>query len=234
MAASVDSRPPALIPVNRLDRAKGRLSGLLTPDERRELALSTFATVVAAVRAAGWRPVVLTSDPGVRAASPEDALLLDELGAFLGLNAELEGAFLRLQPAFPQANDARLLIIHADLPLATGDAIRELEMAAAPAPSATLVRSADGGTNAMLLRPPGLFALAYGKGSFEKHWAASGAAGLRRVAVESPGLALDLDTPDDLLTLLAMPSAAHTPAARLLRGWKIRERIAAANPTANG
>ena len=226
MAARVGGRRPALIPVNRLDRAKGRLAGLLTPDERRELALCTFATVVAAVTEAGWRPVVLTSDPAVRAASPADALVLDELGAMLGLNAELEGAFPRLQPAFPQPDDPQLLIIHADLPLATAEAIRALALAAAPAQSATLVRSPDGGTNAMLLRPPGLFALAYGRGSFEKHRLAALAAGVRCHAVESAALALDLDTPDDLLTLLASEGGRATAAGRLLVGWDAHERAA--------
>ena len=234
MASLPDRRPPALIPVNRLDRAKGRLAGLLTPVERRELALATFATVAAAVMEAGWRPVVLTSDPAVRAASPPDALVLDEFGAMLGLNAELEGALLRLQPAFPQPRDPRLLIIHADLPLATAEAIHALTLAAPAAPSATLVRSLDGGTNAMLLRPPGLFALAYGKDSFEKHWAAATAAGLRPLAADAPSLALDLDTPDDLLALLAMPAAGDTAAARLLRAWAIPARVTAARPVPNG
>ena len=48
-----------LIPVNRLDRAKTRLAGLLTPEERRELALLTLSVVVEAARNVG--PVTVLS-----------------------------------------------------------------------------------------------------------------------------------------------------------------------------
>src|SRR5258708_15620498 len=152
---SVNSRLPALIPMNRLDRAKGRLSGFLTPEERQALALATLETVLAAVEEAGWAPVVLTRDATVQAEVSGRALILVEVTPLLGLNAELEAALLRLQRRFPQPKEPRVLILHADLPLATGAAIASAAAATPPAPSTPLGGSAAGGTNPMPARPPG-------------------------------------------------------------------------------
>ena len=65
----------------------------------------------------------------------------------------------------------------------------------------TVVIAADRvgeGTNAMLVRPPGLFPYAYGIGSFALHRAAAEAAGARVETYHSEQLMLDIDVPDDL------------------------------------
>lgn len=215
--ADADGAPLVLVPVNRLDRAKGRLSALLSAAERAALALATFETVCAAVVEAGYALAVLTSDP--RVAARGRALLIGEDPVRRGLNAQLEAAIAGLD------SPPQLLILHADLPLATGAALRSLVAAALPAPSATLVTSADGGTNAMLLRPPGRYPLAYGAASAARHQAAATAAGVRCTAVESPPLALDLDTPADLRRLLAEPAGRETPAGRLLVEFGVDQRL---------
>ena len=209
-----------LIPVNRLDRAKGRLADVLDVPVREALAIATLRTVERSARGAGFEPVILTADPRVAAAVGPGAHILEEEPALRGLNAQLEHALLRL--ALDQ-----VLILHADLPLATAEAISALVAAAGPPPSATLVRSPDGGTNAMLLRPPGRFALAYGSNSHALHEAAARSAGLATHTEAVPALELDLDTPADLLTLLALPGAATTLAGKVLDQPDIRAAIAA-------
>lgn len=202
-----------LIPVNELGRAKGRLAEMLDPATRASLALATVGTVVEAVRAAGHEPVLLTRDERVRASFEDDATMLDENPAARGLNAQLESAIARLAAA--GALD-ELLILHADLPLATAAAVREIIGAAPAPPSVTLVESPDGGTNAMLVRPPGRFALAYGRGSFALHRAAAEKAGMRVAAIRAPGLALDLDTPADVERLMASPEGRNSAAGKVL------------------
>ncbi|MCC7363253.1 MAG: 2-phospho-L-lactate guanylyltransferase [Dehalococcoidia bacterium] len=202
------SEPLVLIPVNRLERAKGRLAGVIDARRRRELALATLRTVLAAAADAGYPATVLTADPHVVLEAEEaEAGALPEVAGATGLNGQLEAAIARLD--IPPGG---LLILHADLPLATGDALQELVAAAPAAPSVTLVRSSDGGTNAMLLRPPGRFALAYGPGSFEHHLAAARAAGLATARATIPALQLDLDTAEDLAAFRAHPAAPGTPA----------------------
>lgn len=211
--------PTVLIPVNRLDRAKGRLASLLTPEERGELVRRSLATVLEAVEGAALEAVMLTSDDAVGAEAPAGVRVLEEDGEVRGLSAQLERAAVRL-------GVDELLILHADLPLATAEALRELVAQAPPAPSATLVRPQDGGTNAMLLRPPGRFALAYGTGSGNLHEAAARKAGLAVRRVESAELSLDLDTPADVRALLSTAAGRSSEAGRYLIGIGIEEREA--------
>ena len=208
-----------LIPVNRLDRAKGRLAALLTPEERAELVRRSLGTVLEAVAVAGLEAVVLTSDEAVRTDLPAGVRTLVEEPDLRGLSAQLERAAERLDVD-------ELLILHADLPLASGEALRDLVAQAPPPPSATLVRPEDGGTNAMLLRPPGRFPLAYGKGSGDLHEASAREARLTVRRAEAPALALDLDTPGDVRTLLAEPAGRACEAGRYLLGIGVEGREA--------
>ena len=208
-----------LIPVNRLDRAKGRLAALLEPEERAELVRRSLGTVLEAVQGAGLEAVVLTSDEAVRSALPAGIRTLAEEPGLRGLSAQLERAAERL-------GVDELLILHADLPLATAEALRDLVEQAPTAPSVTLVRPGDGGTNAMLLRPPGRFPLAYGKGSGDLHEASAREAGLTVRRVEAAALELDLDTPADVRTLLADPGGRASEASRYLVGIGVEGREA--------
>ena len=181
-----------LIPVNRLDRAKGRLAALLEPEERAELVRRSLAAGLGAVEDAGMEAVVLTSDEAVEAEVPAGVRVLGEDPGLGGLSPQIERAAGLL-------GVEELLILHADLPLVTAEALRALVAQAPPAPSATLVRPGDGGTNAMLLRPPGRFPLAYGRGSGDLHEAAARqGAGVAVRRADAPALALDLDTPADV------------------------------------
>lgn len=208
-----------LIPVNRLDRAKGRLAALLEPEERAELVRRSLAAVLAAVEGAGMEAVVLTSDAAVEAEVPAGVRILREDPDLRGLSAQLERAAERL-------SGGELLILHADLPLVSAEALRELVAQAPEAPSATLVRPGDGGTNALLLRPPGRFALSYGHGSGDLHEAAAREAGLAVRRADVPALALDLDTPADVRRLLSTAEGRGTAAGRYLVGLGIEGRAA--------
>ncbi len=210
-----------LIPVNRLDQAKGRLAALLSTDERETLALITLETVL---HAAGVASIVLTADKRVAAAVAGKARILAESGEVAGLTPQL-GLAMSALIADGTARE-RLLILHADLPLATNEAIESLD-ATATENSATLVQSRDGGTNAMLLQPPGRFALAYGLGSFAKHERAAREAGMAVHANTNRELSLDLDTPDDIRELLRAPRGRQGAAGRYLLSIGIERRLEA-------
>jgi 2-phospho-L-lactate guanylyltransferase len=210
---------PVLIPVNRLGQAKGRLAGVLSQEEREGLALVTLETVL---RAAGAGAVVLTPDERVVAHVHGRARIIPESPGERGLNAQLEYA-MRALLADGTARDG-LLILHADLPLATAEAIETIAALGAEENTAVLVESRDGGTNAMLLNPPGKFSLAYGAGSFEKHRTAAKAAGMRVVVNHNRELSLDLDTPDDITELLRAPRGRQGAAGRYLQSAGVERR----------
>jgi 2-phospho-L-lactate guanylyltransferase (CobY/MobA/RfbA family) len=54
------------------------------------------------------------------------------------------------------------------------------------------------GTNALLVSPTGLIKYAFGEDSFQVHCQRAQAAGARLEILDHPGLALDLDLPEDL------------------------------------
>ena len=211
-----------LIPVNALGRAKGRLAALLTPEERETLALITFETVLHAARG---NAIVLTPDERIAALAKGRARVMPEDAAARGLNEQLEYAIRTLLAEISRI--PALLILHADLPLATEGAVETL-LSLAAEDTVTLVESRDGGTNAMLLCPPGLFGLAYGPGSFEKHVAAAEAAGLAVQTHENRELRLDLDTPEDIQHLLRAPRGRQGAAGRYLISIGIEDRLEAA------
>ena len=57
------------------------------------------------------------------------------------------------------------------------------------------------GTNALVLRPPEAIRPAFGEGSCARHVAAAREAGVPFAVEELPSLALDLDTPGDVVAL---------------------------------
>ena len=203
-----------VIPLNRLDRAKSRLAGVLSPTERAALALSLAGRTLGALRASNAleRIAVVSPDPAALAwAEAHGALTLRQ--ATTGLNA---GLALARAWAMEQGADG-LLIALGDLPLLTGDDVRRFvamtrlyERVVALAPD----RAGDG-TNLLLARPVALASLAYGRGSFARHQRLARRRGVPTVEFRAPGAAFDVDTPDDLRELIArglwLPSQAANP-----------------------
>ncbi|WP_052889119.1 2-phospho-L-lactate guanylyltransferase [Thermogemmatispora carboxidivorans] len=185
----------ALIPVKALAAAKGRLAGYLTPAERAQLVLTMLHHVVTTLQATGRlsRIVVVSADERVRACAvswgaegwPE---------AQPGHNAALEAAARRLQAE----GVAALLTISADLPWLKTEEVAAL-LAQAQRYPVVLVPAHDGqGTNALLLRPPLLVPYLFGEQSLQRYCEAAQRRRLAYRCYESPGLALDIDTPEDL------------------------------------
>lgn len=214
----------ALVPLKAPSEAKERLAGLLSQHERAELARVTFRTVADALFEAGVPCVVLTPSASETAdLTAGRCAVIEEQPGVRGLSAQLEAA---LDGAVFAGHDA-VLILHADLPLASARSIRLLVAAAREdRASVTMVESADGGTNAMIVRLPRPFALHYGRLSFSLHSAAALAAGMAIHRHNSPELALDLDTPADVQTLLAGPDGRESPAGQLLLAMGAESRLA--------
>ena len=85
--------------------------------------------------------------------------------------------------------------------------------------------AAGRGTNAALRAPADLFPLRFGNDSFLPHLAAAKATGKPCVVLELPGIALDVDRPEDLKELAA--AKGERLSQRLVRSWNLdcRERI---------
>lgn len=211
------SKIVAIVPVKPLALAKGRLSTRLSPAQRRRLVLTMLQDVLAAlapVRAIA-KTLVVTADPDVADAAARAGVRIVTERQAQGLNQAVEHG---LQQAV-RLGATRALVLPADLPFATSDEIARLVAAGADSTRAELamVPAADGdGTNALLISPPGIITPSFGPGSFLAHL---GQALARRVDVRVlhlAGLALDIDRPQDLARLSALPRYAFLSSPHLL------------------
>jgi 2-phospho-L-lactate guanylyltransferase len=209
----------ALVPVKSLGQAKQRLAPALDGPARAALVLAMLDDVLGALR--GAQAVseigVISADPAVlaRAAAPGAHPLPDHAG---DLNAALTSAAAQVAPGA----DA-LLVLPADVPLVTSGEIDRL-IAAAPARGALIVPSGDGGTNALLVRPPLALPFRFGPDSLARHAAAAREQGLPLRVYHTPGLERDIDRPEDLVWLAA--AGGETTAARVLRSLQVVEMMA--------
>lgn len=186
------------IPVKPFGAAKRRLSDVLGEQERARLGQALAARTVAAVNGSGATPLILSADDQVTewARSIPVDVLLDE-GSSLDRAAVV--ALTRVR-----SEGAAWAVLHADLPILTlRDLLRPVEILQAG--GAVIAPSSDGGTS-LLGSSLDQFQFHYGPGSFHRHLA-SLAPHHPFVAV-SRGLALDLDTPDDLRAAAGTPEGA--------------------------
>jgi len=223
----------ALVPMKKIDRSKQRLHPRLG-HRRRELSLAMFKDVsgslVASRAFAGV--AVVTSDPRISVlAAAQGIMVIDEIGH--GMNAAVSQGVQALL-----AMGARgIAIIPADVPLITPEEIRRVLYALDRGRAGTgtgvmgiLPSASRDGTNFLSIEGPMRFPFAYGPGSFKRHLAAAGRAGLEVVPLDSAAFALDIDTESDLLALVARCRA--NPAGRPAETWKFlcREGYAAGMP----
>jgi 2-phospho-L-lactate guanylyltransferase len=197
--------PVPLVPVKALAEAKGRLAPEVGPLQRRLLAIAMFEDVVAALQAVPGleRPVVVSPDPEVwRRADAMGCRVVEEPPG----TGDLNGA---LAAAAAAADGSALLVVAADLPLASAAGLGRV-LAAATAPVAVVPSHDGGGTNVLAWRDPASFAPSFGPASASRHLAVPGA-----VRVDEPGLALDVDTPGDLRLVAGRLDPASVTAHRL-------------------
>jgi 2-phospho-L-lactate guanylyltransferase len=125
-------------------------------------------------------------------------------------------AAVRLGVATARARDAStVLVIPGDTPCVSVADLDGLVEAAGAAPRAVVVAAShDGtGTNGLLLRPADVIAPAFGPPSLTRHMEAGLRAGAFTQARFDLGVALDVDTPEDLRALDSATVGPHTTAA---------------------
>jgi 2-phospho-L-lactate guanylyltransferase len=92
-----------------------------------------------------------------------------------------------------------VLILPADLPLLSAEDLTAMIDLGRANNTVVIATDQNGdGTNAMLVRPPGLLTYAYGPGSYERHKLAAEAEGATVKTYTSERLSLDIDYPEDL------------------------------------
>lgn len=193
----------AVLPVKSFAAAKLRLEPQLAPGPRRALTEAMLSDVLVALRRAESidSVLVVTADSAAgRIAGSHEAETLDddsESGQSDAARAGIEAAL--------RGGATRVLLVPGDCPLldqAELDSLLGRPRAAGAHVTIVPDRHREG-TNALLLAPPDSMTPAFGEGSLARHLEAARAANLAHDVAELPSLALDVDTPDDLVALRA-------------------------------
>ncbi len=192
-----------VIPIKQLENAKQRLGSLLDADQRRSL----FRAMVEDVLEAGTacdridQVVVVTADDTVAALGLQyGARIMPEPTTPGLINAVTHAAAV-----FKAEGVDVMIFLPGDTPLVNAE---ELEVVLdgighSDQPELLIVPAADlGGSNCMVCSPPDCMTFGFGEDSFRRHLKLARERGIEPMVAKLPGIGLDIDTPDDLQTLV--------------------------------
>lgn len=208
-----------LVPVKNLADAKQRLAEVLTPEERFVLAQAMCEDVLQVLARWQGRPAV--------AVVTRDSFACDLAHRFnfevLADDNSGETTAIEMATAACKARGASsTLVVPADIPLIDTAELQMIVESAPPAGAVLVPDAAGRGTNAAWRAPSDLFPLRFGNDSFRPHLAAAKATGLPYVVLELPGIARDVDRPQDLHELAA--ASGERRSQKLVRSWKLGGR----------
>ncbi len=191
-----------LLPVKGFSDAKQRLAPVCDNEMRAGLACAMLSDVLRALAAAREpeRVVVFTASEEVTRMARSFGFDVMIERSVQGHSAAVNRMILELS-----GNASRILSIAGDLPrLAPTDIDFVLDVASDPV---TLIPSMDWtGTNGVVFIPPAQITMEYGEGSFRRHLSKAAAAGFPADVLNVPGMAFDIDTPEDLEAFIADPA----------------------------
>ncbi|HEY1676879.1 MAG TPA: 2-phospho-L-lactate guanylyltransferase [Candidatus Sulfotelmatobacter sp.] len=204
-----------LVPIKNTSTAKQRLASVLDQSARTKLAQAMLHDVLTTLYHWKHRPSVgiVTSD-----------LFATNLAREYGFevipdpeNPGETGAIEMATQVCVERGEDSTLVIPADIPMIQPWEFDEI-MRHAPRQGSVLVPAGDGrGTNAAFRRPANLFPLRFGNDSFKPHHVAALATGKPCVVLSLPGIAVDVDNPEDLHQLISLPG--ETRAQKLAREY---------------
>jgi 2-phospho-L-lactate guanylyltransferase len=197
------------MPVKDMENAKQRLAPALSPEERHQLFLTMVEDVLSTLsRCQGFAGVLMVTR------DREAMDLADRYGARVLIEADNAGhteASSFGAKTLAAEGAPGMVQIPGDLPAITSEDVDAILAAHFEAPSVTINPSHDErGSNAVACSPPDLLPLRFGDDSFFPHCAEARRLGIEPVIVRRAGLALDIDTPDDISAFLANPKEGRT------------------------
>lgn len=223
MGADSDNlRTTAIVPVKGLPVANGRLDGILTPEERKQLAEALFLDLI--VKLPRSRHIddilIVTADESIarQARWFGHQVLVQEVDA-----GHSEAAAAGARAAMADGS-GRVVMLPVDCPMLDID---ELDAHVGRSPrTALIVPDHHGtGTNALVLTPPDVFLPAFGPDSCARHVSRARAAGISFALDVLESMAIDLDTPEDFTLLRDKLLLDPQPAPRTARVlWELGER----------
>jgi 2-phospho-L-lactate guanylyltransferase len=187
----------AIVPVKPLNRAKSRLASVLTAEQRETFSLQMLENTLLTLKSVeGIKGVLVISRDSAALAFARklDVYTVSESGA-----PELNTALTRATQVVITWHARGVLVLASDIPLMRVEDIEGMLALATRDPAVVVAPDRhEDGTNAVLIRPPGLIPFRFGEDSLRRHLAEAHAVGASVRIYRSPTMSLDVDTPSDL------------------------------------
>ncbi|MFQ5975756.1 MAG: 2-phospho-L-lactate guanylyltransferase [Candidatus Hydrothermarchaeales archaeon] len=181
----------AIVPVNKLSKAKTRLIGTLTKNQRKELLLHMLEDVLKALDGT-CKTIVISSDD-LRGNLPDNVIFLDEGDRRKGLNGAVKFANRYAVKKGAKAT----IFVPADMPLVKKDHIEEIIRLGESHPL-VISPARYGGTGILYRRPPDIIKERFTKTSFADYKKEAQAEGVKLLVYDSYLLSLDIDKDEDI------------------------------------
>ena len=190
----------AIVPLKSLSSTKQRLAGVLSDAARHSLVIAMANDVLLQLRShPGIDKVSIVCGEGWSAAQfsdPQIRVWHESTLAVRGLNSALTAALTK-------AECDSVLLIHGDLPFLQQDDISAVLSSASRVDVVLCCDQTETGTNAVLMPRDTPIELSFGERSFARHREAATTAGASWTAVQTAGIAIDIDSPRELSLLSA-------------------------------
>jgi len=187
-----------VLPVKPLNRAKSRLADVLSADQRQRFAEMTLRHILETTRSARQvtGTLVISRDNKVLSIARDfGARTVQESG-----QPALNPALMRATQLLASWNAGSILVLPADVPLIGIDDVTDMIRLAGTHEQCVVIATdrLHDGTNALLVRPPGLLEYDYGPGSYQRHLDQAHVLGVHVAEYHSHNLQYDLDIPEDI------------------------------------
>jgi 2-phospho-L-lactate guanylyltransferase len=205
----------AIIPVKDARHSKQRLSALLGGEHRRLLALTMLEDVLDAVVPAmgAERCLIVTADEDAIAAAGRRGVRTTATGAHDGHT----GAVTTAARMLADEGARGFMTMPGDIPRVTTDEVRALLAAHRAGRAFTIAPSHDElGSNGIVCTPWNAVPLRFGDNSFYPHLDAARRCGVEPTVMTLAGVALDIDTPEDVRRFMGAEPRRNTRTLRLL------------------
>jgi 2-phospho-L-lactate/phosphoenolpyruvate guanylyltransferase len=192
----------AIVPIKPIDTAKSRLSAVLKPHQRAELALDLLQNTLNIL--GGWKPLagtlVTSADPAVWEMASHYRVEIFKEPDVPGLNESLKRATVEIDRMGAEG----ALVIPGDLPFLDHASLQKIIDLAGRPPLVVIAPDKNRqGTNVMLVSPTGAIPYSYGINSFNKHQEVARLTHIPTYVVDLASLAIDIDLPEDLYSIQA-------------------------------
>lgn len=190
----------AIVPLKSLSSTKQRLAGVLSEVARQSLVMAMAEDVLSQLRShPEIDKVSIVCGEGWSAAQFADP----NLGVWYESTLAVNGLNSVLTAALTKADSDSVLLIHGDLPFLQQNDISTVLSAASLVDVVLCSDQTATGTNALLMPRDTPMVLSFGERSFARHREAATTLGASWEAVQTAGIATDIDSPEDLLLLSA-------------------------------